>query len=189
MEHNQFTYLFDQLHNKINHLTTLNPTSHEVFRLKFEIKSILILLFDNLTKVSDLLKQEVFKSFEIYSNIYADIVSASENPNCSCRNRVSNFFEEKSFEVTTIFKKLLAQYPQPEAFYENIFHKMNEYIFKFNSQLGLDSEYPISLAGKVISFEKDEEFTSIMQKIIIKGHSYNGIYFKEKDNKTFLYFY
>jgi|688.fasta_scaffold780392_1 hypothetical protein len=179
----------ENINNKINSYKSSDKNSPDFQKNKFELRTTLFLMFDTLIKISQELKQELFKSFEKYPEIFADIVSASDNPNCGCRGRVANFFENRPSETLEIYKDLLTRYPQEEGFYQNLFKTVQEVIEKFNLQLSVDINEPISLAGRVFKFKNDEEYTNFIIKINSKRHYYKGIQIIEKNDEIKIYFY
>lgn len=179
----------ENINNKILSYKEISKDSQDFKKNQFELRTALFLMFDTLIKTSQELKQELFKSFEKYPEIFADIVSASDNPNCTCRGRVAIFFENRPSETLEIYKDLLTRYPQEESFYQNLFKRIQEIIEKFNLQLSVDINEPISLAGRVFKFKTDEEYTNFITKINSKRHYYKGIQIIEKNDEIKIYFY
>jgi hypothetical protein len=179
----------ENINNKINSYKSSDKNSPDFQKNKFELRTALFLMFDSLTKASDDSKKELFKSFEKYPEIFADIVSASDNPNCTCRGKVAAFFEKRPAETLEIYQDILTRIPQEDIFYQEVFKKIQQTMDRFNSQLNIDVNEPISLSGRVFKFTTDEEYTNFIIKINSKGHYYKGLQIIEKNNDIKVYFY
>jgi hypothetical protein len=69
----------ENINNKINSYKSSDKNSPDFQKNKFELRTTLFLMFDTLIKISQELKQELFKSFEKYPEIFADIIVDAED--------------------------------------------------------------------------------------------------------------
>jgi hypothetical protein len=176
--------LIPTFESKINSLKTLDVESED-YRIG---------LFEELGQQSTETKEFVIKSFENFPEIYADIVSASDSPNCACRGRVASFFQENPGIALDIFKNILNKFPQDEIFYTNVFEKIRSVVAADNAQ-NIDpatiKNTPMkSLNGRVISItNSSQEYFKVIQSLSMQGYKYNGISVVENNDNLKLYFY
>jgi hypothetical protein len=73
-------------------------------------------------------KRRTIASFESWEEIYPDVVSSSENANCSCRGRVINKFSQNYEKTVEIFENLLKNYSGVivEDVFFNFFNKVDK---------------------------------------------------------------
>lgn len=183
-----------KIYNKIlqlkNKLSTLEPDSEEYNLEFFQLRSFFTFLFDGYLKISKEATADLLKEFEKFDKIYADLVSAVDNANCSCRSRVINFFIENTEETLQIFNRLLTLYPQEELFYKKIISNVHSIMQKYlnrNSQIG--SEEKFFLGGEVKEFKTKEDYYKIISEITEKGQYYNGLQVVEREDVSKVYFY
>jgi|688.fasta_scaffold31354_8 hypothetical protein len=186
--------LIPTFESKINSLKTLDVESEDYRIINIEIRSFLFGLFEELGQQSTETKEFVIKSFENFPEIYADIVSASDSPNCACRGRVASFFQENPGIALDIFKNILNKFPQDEIFYTNVFEKIRSVVAADNAQ-NIDpatiKNTPMkSLNGRVISItNSSQEYFKVIQSLSMQGYKYNGISVVENNDNLKLYFY
>jgi hypothetical protein len=184
--------LHQKLINRIYELNNLlqSPSEESLEIFKFELKSIFIFLFDACVKTSDKIKNDLLKRFEKYSDIYPDIVSTADNPNCSCRAKTVEFFIQNTEEVLNIFNEILAIHPQDNKFYEQIFTNINNMIEKYNSRNKLQTNnQKLSLIGQIIEFKTKEEYFKIIHDIYNEEKHFNGLKIIESNDINKIYFY
>jgi hypothetical protein len=189
----KYEELITNFESKINLLKDLE-TNSESYRISIiEIRTFLFGLFEELTSQSEEIKQLIFKSFEDTPEIYADIVSASDSPNCACRGRVANFLQENPEMSLNIFKTILNQYPQDEAFYTKVFEKIRSVIAADSAQnidpTTIQNTNIKSLNGRVLSIKSHQEYFKVIQSLNMQGYKYNGISVIENKDEIKLYFY
>jgi hypothetical protein len=132
---------FDNIYHKIIILNNLNFAIQEAQRLKFELRFTLFLIFDVLTKTSEIIKLEILNYFKKYPDIYSYVASASENPTCDCRKKVIIYFENNLLEITNFFKELLEKFPQEESFYTDISSKITNLTGRYDKELNNINKY------------------------------------------------
>jgi hypothetical protein len=190
MKHEEIISTFEL---KINKSQDLDKDSEEFKADIIEIRSFLFGLFEELTHLSEEIKQSVIKSFEKIPEIYADIVSAIDSPNCTCRGRVANFFQENPVINLDIFKKTLQIYPQNEDFYNKIFERIRSVVITNNVQNIEPNKIPTennkSLVGRIISIKSHQEYYKVIQSLLMQNYHYNGISIVENNEEIKLYFY
>lgn len=126
----------------------------------------------------------LFSHFEQIPEIYADIISATNNPNCSCRERVFSFFN-KNFDLSKnifieIFKNNKISYEELEAIYEMI---------ESNIQKINNIDY-VDIVGKIFEInDNEQDYFNFIQKLISVNSIYQGISILKENNKLKLYFY
>jgi hypothetical protein len=163
----------------------------EQYKLKFfELKSIFIFLFEATINISKEAKEDFLKKFEKYPNVYADVVSASDNPNCTCRSRMTDFFIKNTKDVINIFNEILELNPQEELFYKKIISNVEKILKRFRDRYKISNpEDTFFLGGKVLEFETKEDYYKIINNIIDKGQYYNGLQIIESGSTKKIYFY
>jgi len=143
--------------------------------------------FDGCIKISEDAKKEILKSFEKYSEIYADIVSSIDNPNCSCRSKISDFFITNFQNIAIIFDNILKKYPQEDSFYNQINLNIQNILKQLSEKYRKQED--LSLVGKIIEFSTKEDYFHIMNNIISRGQYYNGLQIIENNKINKIYFY
>lgn len=189
----QYEEIVSTFELKINKIQNLEKESEEYKSNMIEIRSFLFGLFEELVHISEDIKQYVFKSFEKIPQIYADVVSAADSPNCSCRGRVANFFQENPSVSLEIFKEVLQKYPQSESFYNRIFERIRSIVTANNAQAidpnKISTENVKSLVGRIISIKSHQEYYRVIQSLLAQNYHYNGISVIENNDEIRLYFY
>jgi hypothetical protein len=189
----KYEELIISFESKITNLTSLDTDSEDYRANIIEIRTFLFGLFEELIAASKDVKQAVLQSFESISEIYADVVSASDSPNCSCRGRVANFFQENPQESLNIFKDVLTKYPQNEDFYNRVLEKIRSVVTADSTQNIDPSAVPNqnikSLTGRVLSIKSHQEYFKVIQSLYMQGYKYNGLSVVENKDEIKLYFY
>jgi hypothetical protein len=198
--------LFYLLEEKVTFLSTSNLHTPEFEKQRYEIQSILFIIFNNLIQISEEIKKEIFTLFENHPNIYADIISVSENPNCSCRSRVSLYFLENNLDIKNLFTDFLNKHEEiTDNFYVSIldnFKKLEEnWKSRFKPQQSnyinpsniVATKPPVQenndLSGKIITIKNDQEYSNVIKSINSQYFIYKGFNIIEKDGQLKLYFY
>jgi hypothetical protein len=75
----------------------------------------LINIFESVSKFNEENKNFIANLYQPYESIYDDVLSSFENPNCSCRKRVSDFIEENTDMSKNVFFSLLSFLNEKEA--------------------------------------------------------------------------
>jgi hypothetical protein len=178
-------------------LISLKPQDNDpenVKNLKFENRGIILfLILNNLFKDSKEIKNIVFEKFEIFEDIYADIVSSESNPNCSCRNRVIKYFSKNFDKIINLIFELLDLKDIKNNTYANIEKSINSQIDYYNQELSpqkLKESTLNYLAGQIWEIEDSpiaygEVIDTLRQSMAV----YKGISIIKIDSKLKLYFY
>jgi hypothetical protein len=188
-------YILNELSNSID-----SGQHFETVTQQTKLQNLLFTIFEYLVRESDKVKEDIFKIFEQYPIIYADIVSASDNPNCSCRGRVFSYFREHYNDVKNIFENYLKNNLEiTEDFYNFVLDlylersKKNENttIQPQNTETKTEEvvENNKNLIGKVIIINNDQEYSSLIKLLYDKKYEYKGINIVEKHGQTKLYIY
>lgn len=168
--------LFDKLN--IN-----SDDGHNLIEHKNRLKSqILFNIFSNLIN-SENIQNLIFSSFEVVSEIYADIISATHNPNCSCRKKVFLFFGENFDLCKNIFLKILesneVSYDELQVIYEMI-----------ESDIESINSIDLDLTGKILEINDNEkEYFDFIKKINDSATFFRGLNILKQNDKLKLYFY
>jgi hypothetical protein len=185
--------LINDFELKINSLNNLNIDSEEYRINILEIRTFLFGLFEELASQSTEVKQSIFKYFEDISEIYADIVSASDSPNCACRGRVASYFQDNPEISLNIFKKVVTEYPQDPIFYKKVFEKIRSVIAADsakNIEPSTVQDTTIkSLTGRVLSINSPQDYFKVIQSLSVQGYKYNGLSVVQNNDDVKLYFY
>ena len=88
--------MINNIENIFNSINSLDSSSDFINETK---SSILFAILDFLLKNTDEVQKLTFNNFENLPEIYADVVSAANNPNCSCRNRVYQYIKN-NFDIS-----------------------------------------------------------------------------------------
>jgi len=155
---------------------------HLVNQKKLLQSQILFDIFSNLI-VSERIQNIIFSNFEEITEIYADVISATHNPNCSCRQKVFSFFGENFNLCKNIFLKILSNdevsYEELESIYEMV-----------ESNIETINNIYLDIIGKVFEInDNDKDYYDFIKKINHFGGFYRGIYISKHDNKLKLYIY
>ena len=187
---NSFDTSFARINNKIESLVNLEPSSEVYKKDVFEVRMFLFTAFDFLTEISVDIKLKIFNFFEQYPHIYADVVSASESANCSCRGRVANFLQENSKDMTVFFEQLLKDFPQADSFYEQIWNRIEASKTRNSAEIQNENQQlQKSLVGRVLSVKNSQEYHDTLRGLSVQGFKYNGLNVVEKDAEIRIYFY
>jgi len=187
---NSFDTSFVRINNKIKSLENLEPSSEGYKKEVFEVRMFLFTALDFLTKISEDLKSKIFNFFEQYPDIYADVVSASESANCSCRGRVANFLQDNSKDMIVFLKQFLTDHPQADSFYEQIWNRIESSETSNSSRVQNENQQlQKSLVGRVLSVKNSQEYHDTLKGLSVQGFKYNGLNIVEKDEEIRIYFY
>lgn len=112
----------------------------------------------------ELLKQD-------FPEILADLISNKKQPNCSCKNRVNKFFQNKIAQDSTILDKYITD--------------KDAFIADLNKTLTIKQAN--SLSGKIFTLPKNEEAWSLFAKQF-GSKTFKGFTIVEKDEEITVYF-
>lgn len=147
------------------------------------------LLFNILDSYFDIFKSEkkiIFQFFEKLPEIYADIVSASENPNCSCRGRVIQFFSKNLEKIKDILFNIL-------IFNEISAENLHTIENNLKYQLETIQENTVTtnyIGGKVVTITADENvYKNFIETLYKNNKEYKGLFILKEDDKWKIFFY
>lgn len=136
-----------------------------------------------LVETSESIKNLVILNFEKIPEIYADIVSSINNPNCSCRNRVYSYFSSNFDACKNLFLEIFENNIISENELETIKEMVESYMPQLNNRY---EDY----SGKVVEIDNNvEEYSSFIKNLKESGNFYQGISVIENNNKLKLFFY
>jgi hypothetical protein len=147
-------------------------------------------------------KENFYSEFEdkVYS-IYADIVSFTDNPQCSCKIKIANYIEEHHSEMYLLveewfknYKELNSYTPEYDKVLLEMFNQITERNAKNTESKGFrgEPETPNSkyMFGKIVTIsDTAEEFNKLFRFLKDNDYHYNHIsVVKQEDNKIKIYF-
>jgi len=171
------------------------------------LRQIGILLFaaiDRLFNVSSQSKSSVIELFEQkFPEIYADVVSAADNPNCGCRGRVSAYFSQNIEKVESELVKYLMANPQEEDYFINLENNIASILTKFKEKdPNVDiSRKPIkaveqenikpkvNIAGQILVIKRDPALYMEALKKISENSEFRGLSVTEVGDVWKIFFY
>lgn len=140
-------------------------------------------ILNYLVETSESIKNLVILNFEKMPEIYADVVSSINNPNCSCRNRVYSYFS-LNFDAC---KNLFLEIFQNNIISENDLETIKEMVESYTPQLNNRYE---DYSGKIVEIDNSpEDYSRFVKNLRESGNSYQGISIIENNNKLKLFFY
>lgn len=167
----------------------------KIKNLKFQNRGIILfLILNNLFKDSKEIKNIVFEKFEIFEDIYADIISSESNPNCSCRNRVIKYFSQNFDKIFSLILDLLKLKNIKDATYLNIEKSIKSQILNYNNESSPSESIEANnlnyIAGQIWEIEDSIfEYSEVIEALKLSKAIYKGISIIKVDNKLKLYFY
>ena len=136
-----------------------------------------------LVETSESIKNLVILNFEKIPEIYADIVSSINNPNCSCRNRVYSYFSSNFDACKNLFLEIFENNIISENDLETIKEMVESYMPQLNNRY---EDY----SGKVVEIDNSaEDYSQFIKNLKESGNFYQGISVIENNNKLKLFFY
>ena len=136
-----------------------------------------------LVETSESIKNLVILNFEKMPEIYADIVSSINNPNCSCRNRVYSYFSSNFDACKNLFLEIFENNIISENDLETIKEMVESYMPQLNNRY---EDY----SGKVVEIDNSaEDYSQFIKNLKESGNFYQGISVIENNNKLKLFFY
>lgn len=177
--------LLKEINNYFNKIMPNENDSENLINTKEYIKGdSLLKILVYLVEISDPVKNLVILNFEKVPEIYADVVSSINNPNCSCRNRVYSYFSS-NFETC---KKVFLEILQNNQILENDLEAIKEMVESYLPQL--ENNFLESYGGKIIEIQNNQQdYFNLIKNLRESGYFYQGISIVENDNKIKLYFY
>jgi uncharacterized protein YcbX len=122
-----------------------------------------------------------------FPEIFADLTSSKNNPNCSCKNRVKAHLQSKIESEKDYFNSLLTQ--------EDIINLINEKQEEVkNTQIPMNLINPMmhpykNSGGKVFEIGKTEEdWKNLCKRLEIERVSFRSFSIVEKEDKLVVYF-
>jgi hypothetical protein len=139
-------------------------------------------------------KKEILNQFEKFPSVYPNIVSFSENPNCSCKNKVFDFIKENYDACYEILNNILYLDNSiiDETIFKSIIDNLNSFLTKNEDKkaLKLDDQFSKYLEGKVMVINDDRlEYERLIKSLRNSGVFYKGLSIVKKDAYLHIYFY
>lgn len=161
----------------------------------------LIIMLDKIFGTNQKLKEIVIQYTEKFPETYADVVSMAENPSCSCRKRVMEFFKRNTTLIKEFYNEILniddEIYNQNPETLSLIYDTQKSFLSKFQEKqedetLSVESpkETPKYLEGLVFSIIDDPiAYGEFIKELRKDGHFYKGFNLIKEDKKLTFYFY
>jgi len=175
------------IQNVFNQTIIKNEDSEDIKKNKKETSTrILFNIFLNLTSFSEESQRLTFLNFENIPEIYADIVSAAKNPNCSCRKKVFDYFSIHIETIQNILLNILNNDFFPEFFLQNTFKVIESLANNINS----DKNFQGDMAGKIFEInDNNQDYFNLIDKIKKSQGYYTGLSLIKIDNKLKIFFH
>jgi hypothetical protein len=93
----------------------------------------LLLIILDILKSNLTLNRAILLEFESEERIYADLVSSLENPNCSCRTRVSSYFSKYTKKCWYKIRKLLESKECEDSKVVYVLNTIEGYLEQYNN--------------------------------------------------------
>lgn len=134
--------ILEAIRRGIDWLEGKDEATSEFQLVKNKTSTSLFILFDEIARSSEEGKKNLINAFEKEApEIYADVVSALDNPNCSCRGKVGRFLMQNLTKSYDIISKVVLESPEPDPdFFNNVNLKFEKVINKIvNNNNGGDN--------------------------------------------------
>jgi hypothetical protein len=182
--------MINNIENIFNSINSLDSSSDFINETK---SSILFAILDFLLKNTDEVQKLTFNNFENLPEIYADVVSAANNPNCSCRNRVYQYIKN-NFDIS---KSVIYTILQNDQINNEILNKIYERtIDQFNSisdknkKLQNNISKNIYIGGQIFEIENsDEAYSNLIESFKSQNLIFKGLQIIEQGTKLKIYIY
>jgi uncharacterized protein YutE (UPF0331/DUF86 family) len=176
--------LLKEINTYFNQIASNESDSENLVNIKTYLKGeSLFNVLNYLVETSESIKNLVISNFEKMPEVYADIVSSIDNPNCSCRNRVHSYFSSNFDPCKNLFLELF----QNNIISENDLETVKEMVESYMPQLNNRYE---DYSGKVVEIENNsEDYSQFIKNLKESGNFYQGISIIENNNKLKLFFY
>lgn len=151
------------------------------------------------------IKSYILNKFEKLPEIYADVVSAADNPNCSCRGRVIKYIQQHIDECLEIYKDVATTTFSADSsiFYAQLLDEQTQLIKKLSSaqpnkesnkkvmiEETLRSSLPKFMEGLVATIPNDDiAYGSFIKSLRESGDFYHGFNIIPVGDKLKIYFY
>jgi hypothetical protein len=176
--------LLKEINTYFNQITSNESDSENLASTKAYIRGeSLFNVFIYLVETSESIKNLVVLDFEKIPEIYADIVSSINNPNCSCRNRVHSYFSSNFDACKNLFLELFQNNIISENDLETVKEMVESYIPQLNNRY---EDY----SGKVVEINNSaEDYSKFIKNLKESYNFYQGISIIENKDKLKLFFY
>jgi len=193
--------------NELRQKAELEDSAGNKEKTAIILRQIGVLLFaavDRLFNVSQESKTSVIDFFEkTFPEIYADVVSAADNPNCGCRGRVSAFFSQNVERVENELIKYLMANPQEEDYFINLENNISAILTKFKekdptddiarkSAPAVERDVPapkVNIAGQILVIKRDPALYMEALKKISEKSEFTGLSVAEVGDVWKIFFY
>lgn len=173
-----------------------NDNDHDAIKdLKIENSgNLLFLILKDLFNDCSKIENIVLNKFEIYEQIYADIVSSQLNPSCSCRYRVIKYFSNNIEKIYKTLLDIIDNNPLSETTYNNIYQNTKSQITSYEQHVSSDSivqkNNPRYISGQIWEIEDNPiEYGKTIKALKESQSIYKGMSIIKVENRLKLYFY
>ena len=172
--------MINNIENIFNSINSLDSSSDFINETK---SSILFAILDFLLKNTEEVQKLTFNNFENLPEIYADVVSAANNPSCSCRSRVYQYIKN-NFDIS---KSVIYTILQNDQINNEILNKIYEStVNQFNSI----SDKNKKLGGQIFEIENsDEAYSNLIESFKSQNLIFKGLQIIEQGTKLKIYIY
>lgn len=176
-------------------LQTKNDDPENIKNLKIQnTGKALFIILKNLFSNSEETKQDVFKKFEVFQEIYADVISSESNPNCSCKNRVIHFFAQNPEKISKLLFDLINKNQITDLTSQNIIENIKSQINFYNQNQSTEilskNNFQIDISGQIWDIEDSpKQYALAMQSIKKRRLVYKGLSVIKENNRLKLFFY
>ena len=176
--------LLKEINTYFNQIASNESDSENLTSIKIYLKGeSLFNILNYLVETSESIKNLVISNFEKMPEVYADIVSSINNPNCSCRNRVYSYFSSNFDSCKNLFLEIFENNIISENDLETVKEMVESYMPQLNSRY---EDY----SGKVVEINNSaEDYSQFIKNLKESGNFYQGISIIENNNKLKLFFY
>jgi hypothetical protein len=182
--------MINNIENIFNSINSLDSSSDFINETK---SSILFAILDFLLKNTDEVQKLTFNNFENLPEIYADVVSAANNPSCSCRSRVyqyiKNNFDISKSVIYTILQNDQINNEILNKIYESTVNQFNSISDK-NKKLQNNIAKNIYIGGQIFEIENsDEAYSNLIESFKSQNLIFKGLQIIEQKSKLKIYIY
>jgi hypothetical protein len=176
--------LLKEINTYFNQFVSNESDSENLFSTKAYLRGeSLFNILNYLVETSESIKNLTILNFEKIPEIYADVVSSINNPNCSCRNRVYSYFSSNFDACKNLFLDLF----ENNIISENDLETVKEMVESYLPQLNTRYE---DYSGKVVEINNSaEDYSKFIKNLKESNNFYQGISIIENNDKLKLFFY